>query len=287
MDELQNFLRKALEIQLGCSEKDLTQDELKAIALRAGLAEDDWNRICSELEAHLTRGRNFLRFKNAGDAVRELDQAEMLAPYRVDVLADCARAHQLHWEETSAPNSKERATDLYEKCLRLEPHHVEAAEGLSSLRSRGRRFGSGKGARKRILASASIAVLLLTVAGVVAWNGLTVDPPRITVTEERPLIGSETVESVPNLTKEEFADWIMAKEFSFAGMLVVKLTFEEGHVRWESAGRIWRHPYTVDSPGRVTIHRDQDFKLAVYEDLRRGSFESNRGKYFLTVSDRN
>lgn len=162
--ELQAFLHRALEIELEDPQRQLTEDELKAIALKSGLTEDDWVRLCKVLQGHLERGRNFLEFRNADDAVAELDQAVVLAPYRVDVLQDCGAAHALRWKKNGSRDDQDRAKALFERCLELEPSHPGAAEGLSLLKQgeterstlRGRRIGTIMAATALVLAGGSI-----------------------------------------------------------------------------------------------------------------------------------
>ncbi|MAS94031.1 MAG: hypothetical protein CMO55_12620 [Verrucomicrobiales bacterium] len=171
--EIEDFLRKALEIQLEDTEQGLSEEKLKSIALRAGVSEAEWNRICEQLDAHLERGRNFLQFGNPEDAIRELDPAVALAPYRADVLADCADAHRLYWKETGDDTSRKRAFDLYGKCLQIEPGNVAAARGLSDLKSSSDKRKRKRGRNRTILASTVIAASILIGVGVFAWGGIT------------------------------------------------------------------------------------------------------------------
>lgn len=146
-DELDLFLQKALEIRFGEPADPLTEETLKRIALKAGLTEEDWANVCRQLDGHLRKGRNFLAFGNCPDAIVELDRAAAIAPYRADVLADCGSAHAGLWRETGNRASRERAEELFRKCLEIEPDHAMAAEQLSALKKPGptRRFFGKKG----------------------------------------------------------------------------------------------------------------------------------------------
>ncbi|MCB1204029.1 MAG: hypothetical protein KDN18_07200 [Verrucomicrobiae bacterium] len=133
-DDLERFLRNALDIQLAESDDPLTEESLKEIAIKAGLSEDDWSRLCQKLEGHLRKGRNFLTFGNHDEAIIELEQAAALAPYRADILADCGCAHAGVWRETGRRSSRERAEAWFRKCLQIEPGNERAAEQLSALK---------------------------------------------------------------------------------------------------------------------------------------------------------
>lgn len=158
--DLEGFLREALKVELEDPERQLTENDLKEIALRSGLSEEDWNRLQERLQAHLDKGRNFLEFGNCDDAVTELDQAAILAPYQIDVLYSCGQAHLLHWEKNKHEQNRRRAIDLFKQCLRLEPNHEGAAEGLSHFRHRDT---EKKKIRHRVLAA--LAALALAAGG--------------------------------------------------------------------------------------------------------------------------
>lgn len=160
--DLVKFLRKALEIQLDEPESQLTEEALKRIALRAGLSEEDWDRVCEKLNGHLLRGRNFLAFDNFPDAAAELDQAAAIAPYRANVLADCGTAHLGLWRQTGDHSSQARAAEMFGKCLEIDPGHLGAAEGLSELK---RPAPLRRKVGKKSIAAAVVAL----VGGVFAW----------------------------------------------------------------------------------------------------------------------
>lgn len=156
--DLENFLREALKVELEDPDRQLTEEDLKAIALRSGLTEDDWDRLRERLQAHLDKGRNFLEFGNCDDAVTELDQAVILAPYRIDVLYHCGQAHLLHWEKNRNEENRRRAVELFEQCLRLEPGHEGAAEGLSHFRHRATE-------KKKVRHKVAAALVAIALAG--------------------------------------------------------------------------------------------------------------------------
>jgi len=163
--ELEAFLQRSLEVSLGRADSPPTEEEWKAIALRAGLDEREWNRLCERLAAHLCRGRSFLKHGNPKDAVRELEEAAALAPYRADVLADCGRAHLLLWQETGSESSREASWRRLQACLELQPDHDEAAAAISEWRKSKNRMR--KAGWKAKFAWAAVAALAL--AGGLAW----------------------------------------------------------------------------------------------------------------------
>lgn len=164
--ELSAFIEKALEIELEEPDRELSGDELKKLAIQCGLSESDWQRLGDRLEGHLEKGRNFLQFANYVDAVEELEQAIILAPYRADVLFDCGTAHLKLFGETGKTANRERATELFCRCLELEPDHRGAAAGISELK---KQQGKAAGQKKRIVA-VGVAALLFAGGSLAWWN---------------------------------------------------------------------------------------------------------------------
>ena len=165
LDELARFLSKVLEIQLSDSDEPLTEEMLAKMARNAGLSDEDWKRVCSRLEQHLQKGRNFLAFENYGDAILELEQAVELAPYRSDVFCDCGEAHLRNWKERGVKPSRDRSEELLLRSLEFDPSNAEAARLLSEHRTPApARVGRRK---KAALVAGALA------ATVAAWIGMT------------------------------------------------------------------------------------------------------------------
>ncbi len=75
---LEAFLHKAFEAQEADAHSFATEEEFWKIALRAGLSEENWSKLSAALDAHLSRGRNFLEFGNAQDAVRDQETLDLI-----------------------------------------------------------------------------------------------------------------------------------------------------------------------------------------------------------------
>lgn len=197
-DELSEFLKKVLEIQLAEPGDQLSEDRLKEIAERAGVGAEDWERVCRKLDEHLEKGRNFLLFENYPDAILELDQAVSIAPYRPDVLLDSGRAYAGFWRTTAAKSARRNAENRFVRCLAIEPANQDAAEELSLLKrkpDKPDRFG------KKSVASGLVGTALLAACGVFAWMAFSKPsaPPSI---EAVPIIEEATASERAN----EFLD---------------------------------------------------------------------------------
>lgn len=86
--------------------------------------------------------------------------------------------------------------------------------------------------------------------------------------------------------RDDFKQWILKKTFGFRGVQLVTLQFEEKHVSWIVGNQPQQYDYKVTGDRRITVFGTQEFKLEFSNDLTTGVFESNGGKYNLTISDR-
>lgn len=88
------------------------------------------------------------------------------------------------------------------------------------------------------------------------------------------------------MSRDDFKKWIITKTFAFRGVQLVTLQFEEKHVSWIAGNKSKLYEYKVTGDRRITVLGPQEFKLEFSSDLTMGTFESNVGKYNLTITDR-
>lgn len=86
--------------------------------------------------------------------------------------------------------------------------------------------------------------------------------------------------------RSEFKDWLKTKSFSFRGVSSVTLEFDDRKVRWIAGGAPREHDFRVSGKRGVIVEGGQNFRLEFADDLSTGTFESNVGKYPLTIVDR-
>jgi hypothetical protein len=89
-----------------------------------------------------------------------------------------------------------------------------------------------------------------------------------------------------DLNRSEFEDWLKTKSFSFRGVTQVTLEFDDKKVRWIVGGKPQEYDYKVRGKRNLVINGAQEFRMEFVDDLSRGTFESNAGKYDLTIVDR-
>ena len=89
-----------------------------------------------------------------------------------------------------------------------------------------------------------------------------------------------------DLSRSEFEGWLKTKSFSFRGVSHVTLEFDDKKVRWIVGGMPQEYDFKVRSQRSVIVEGAQNFQLEFAADLSSGTFESNIGKYALTIVDR-
>ena len=124
---LENYLKKLMELQYNTStEQQFTEEDLKTIALDAGLTEEAWRRSQDQGRQHLQRGKSYLGTHNYHDAATELEQAASLRPHDAEAnfLAAQAYLHRGSRQQNSADFDK---ADYYlDRTISINSHHSGA-----------------------------------------------------------------------------------------------------------------------------------------------------------------
>jgi tetratricopeptide (TPR) repeat protein len=131
MKSHQQFFEKALAIQAQRQEK-LTEAEKKEIALQLGFSEADWQAVLASFEAHLKRGKEFLKRYNYEKAITELEDALIIQPEHTDTLAALAQAYLGEFQSKKRKNLKEKALQYAQECLRYSPKNQEAHQVIDA-----------------------------------------------------------------------------------------------------------------------------------------------------------
>lgn len=92
-DALDRYVKKITELQFNRQETIYTEQELRQIALDAGLSESDWEEAQKRAKQQKQRGKNHLVHANWQDAVEELEAACALKPNDVEAHTMAAEAY--------------------------------------------------------------------------------------------------------------------------------------------------------------------------------------------------
>ena len=131
---LENYIKKLMDIQYGDRpEKQWSDEDLKNIALEAGLTERAWETSQQEGKDHLMRGKAYLSSNNWEDAVSELEQAAMLLPNSAEANCMAGKAFLRRGSAMDRPDDLERAAYFLNRCLAISPNDQEALTLKSEL----------------------------------------------------------------------------------------------------------------------------------------------------------
>ena len=124
---LENYLKKLMELQYNtAAEQQFTEEELKDIALEAGLTEQAWQQSQDQARQHLQRGKAYLGSNNYDDAAEELEQAASLRPHDAEAnfLAAQAFLHRGNRHQRSA--DFDRSEYYLDRTISIDSHHSGA-----------------------------------------------------------------------------------------------------------------------------------------------------------------
>ena len=123
-EALENYLKKLMEIQYGTrAEQHFTEEELKNIALEAGLTESAWQESQKRAKQHLQRGTAYLNAQNYDDAANELENAASLMPHDAEANYLAAKAFLFRGNRYNRTNDFERAEYYINRTLNITPAH--------------------------------------------------------------------------------------------------------------------------------------------------------------------
>lgn len=149
---LERFIEKVLESRDPAEARAIPDEAyFRTLAIKYGLDESLWDQLSLEREAHETRGRLFFREGNWDEAIAELEQAFVIAPYETELAYDLGQAYAKRYEAGDDDSDRERAGRLFRRCLEIDPSHAAAVSGISRLdrvprKSSAKRIGMGTGA---------------------------------------------------------------------------------------------------------------------------------------------
>ena len=124
---LENYLKKLMELQYNTStDEQFTEEELKNIALEAGLTEEAWQRSQDQARQHLQRGKAYLGTHNYEDAAAELEQAAALRPHDAEANFLTAQAYLHRGGRQQRAADFDKADYFLDRTISINAHHSGA-----------------------------------------------------------------------------------------------------------------------------------------------------------------
>jgi tetratricopeptide (TPR) repeat protein len=130
---IEAYISKLFEVQRARENQPLTEQELKEIALDAGMSEEDWQAAQEVADDHNARAEGFLGYKNWTEAINEYEQTLRIRPQHPQPLSGIAYALKMRWQTTQNSQDKERALAYARQCLQVSPENAQSLMIVSEL----------------------------------------------------------------------------------------------------------------------------------------------------------
>ena len=179
---LQTYMETLLRLQRDRQRDSLTQEELRQIALDAGLSESDLAFVHERVVDFLNRGQGFLKYENWDGAIAELEQAIALEPSNTVALNALAAAH---WSRSGgeAGEDIEKARGYATRVLKIDSTNDPALRLMSAIQkgerpSKSKSQPPGKAGRGVVLAVMLVAFGVLVALALRMISSGDDDDPR-------------------------------------------------------------------------------------------------------------
>lgn len=136
---LEQYLKKLMEIQYNASpDTHYSEEELKNIALEAGLTEEAWQQAQRKAQTHLGMGKAHADAGNWEDATTELEAAAMLMPHHAEANFLAAKAFFHRGQMLHQPQDYHKTDYYLDRTLLISPQYHEAYALKTELNNRKR-----------------------------------------------------------------------------------------------------------------------------------------------------
>lgn len=172
---LRRYIEKIVRLQREREQEEISENDLRQIAVEAGMSDADLAYAEERLLEYLDRGNGFIRYGNWDRAITELDQAATLAPSNTTVLNALANAHWNRFLLRATEEDRDTAVRYAERTLRIDPRNDPALRLLSTIHRGGEKppvpvVPGMHMARKRSTVGIALGVAVAMLgAGIALW----------------------------------------------------------------------------------------------------------------------
>jgi LemA protein len=139
-DALDRYMKKLVELQYARQETLYTDEELKKIALDAGLSESDWQQSQVRAETQKQKGKNHIVHANWQDAVKELEASCALRPNDAEAHVLAAEAYLNRGSIQQNEDDFQQAEYHLEQALQVDASYKDAFKLKKELNTRRQAF---------------------------------------------------------------------------------------------------------------------------------------------------
>jgi len=145
------------------SDRPLSLDELKELALSMGLSDKEWDKLQGEAENHLKVAQRHLDARNYVDAVQAADKATAINPYIIDGNSILAQAYLMQWIDDNDFEKRNKAEFYARKEIKVDPSDKRAINVLSTVQNKKRISGEGDKIKNFIFIGVGLLIFLIII----------------------------------------------------------------------------------------------------------------------------
>lgn len=262
--------------------QSVTDQDVREIMRELGWSKAEMDALDSQIHDHVQRGENFAAHGLWDNAVKEFNDAVLLAPTRLPAIAGLANAHFSRFETSKAPVDLERAEKACRRCLELDASHHGSYALLAEIdRLKKSSQPQARGSFVMVFAGIGVAAIAGVGAFIVAQPAVHSGPTEVSTFVVAPSDfstspGPFTLDLVsPELKLDLDARKLDHSEYADSAYLTyaILLTNKSDQVVKKAKGRI----QLLDASGTVVAVHPSSFHDTHLGDLRPGDVAQLHG----------
>jgi len=153
------------------SDRPLTLDELKELAISMGLTDEDWDKLLVEANQNLTTAEKHLTARNFVDAITAADKATAINPYIKNGNSILAQAYLMQWIDDNDEEKRNKAEYYARKEIKIDPSDKRAINVLSTVQNKKRIATEGNKIKKNLMIGIGVVILLVIIGAISFTSG--------------------------------------------------------------------------------------------------------------------
>lgn len=158
--KFQETIKSIVEATEEQTDRPLTLDELKELAVSMGMTDEEWDRLLLKANDDLKTAEMHLKARNYIDAISFADKATAVNPYLKDGNSVLAQCYLMQWLDDGDSNKRDKAEFYARKELKIDPNDQRAVNVLSTIQNKKRILGNDKKVKKYTLIGGGVFLLL-------------------------------------------------------------------------------------------------------------------------------
>lgn len=188
--KFQETLKAMVDATDDQSDRPLTLDELRELAISMGLTDEDWDKLLVEANQNLTAAEKHLAARNFVDAVTAADKATAVNPYIKNGNSILAQAYLMQWIDDNDEEKRNKAEYYARKEIKIDPNDKRAINVLSTVQNK-KRIASADGKVKKYIFIGLGVVAFFILIGVFTYSSGSKDKTADNLIEAEENVGAK------------------------------------------------------------------------------------------------